>query len=84
MIADRFSIAWPRILPTGQLPINQPGVQHYSDLIDLLLANGITPAVTLYHWDLPQALNEDLPAGAATGPGWLNPATVDAFQLFGK
>jgi beta-glucosidase len=63
--------------------VNQPGVQHYSDLIDLLLANDITPAVTLYHWDLPQALNDDRTAGTA-GPGWLNPATVGAFRLFAE
>ena len=77
----RFSIAWPRILPTGRLPVNQPGIDHYSALIDALLAADITPAVTLYHWDLPQALNEDdLPGG----PGWLNEATADAFREYAE
>ena len=74
----RFSIAWPRILPTGKAPANPKGVAHYSKLIDGLLAAGITPALTLYHWDLPEALNE------GDHPGWLNPSTADAFALYAK
>lgn len=74
----RFSIAWPRILPTGSLPINIAGVAHYNALINALIAADITPAVTLYHWDLPQALNE------GDTPGWLNPDTADAFQLYAQ
>ena len=65
----RFSIAWPRILPEGRGRINQPGLDFYNRLIDGLLEAGIQPLATLYHWDLPTALE-----GA-----WLNRSTVDAF-----
>ena len=52
----RFSISWSRILPEGTGRINPEGVEYYRDLINLLLASDITPVVTIYHWDLPQAL----------------------------
>jgi beta-glucosidase len=69
--AYRFSIAWPRILPTGRGRVNPPGLAFYDRLVDGLLAAGIEPVVTLYHWDLPQALED---AG-----GWAVRPVVDAY-----
>ena len=56
--AYRFSIAWPRIQPTGSGQTNRAGIDFYSRLVDGLLARGMTPLPTLYHWDLPQALED--------------------------
>lgn len=56
--AYRFSVAWPRILPEGTGRVNTRGLDFYKRLVDGLLAKGITPAITLYHWDLPQALQD--------------------------
>jgi beta-glucosidase len=69
--AYRFSVAWPRIQPTGSGPANQPGLDFYRALVDTLLGHGIEPVVTLYHWDLPQALED---AG-----GWPERATAERF-----
>src|SRR5215469_5629160 len=54
----RFSISWSRIQPTGRGPANQKGIDHYSRFVDSLLEAGIRPFCTLYHWDLPQALED--------------------------
>jgi beta-glucosidase len=69
--AYRFSIAWPRVVPGGRGHVNEPGLDFYDRLVDALLAAGIQPFVTLYHWDLPQPLQD---AG-----GWGARETVDAF-----
>lgn len=70
----RYSISWSRVIPDGTGAINEKGLQFYKDLTDELIANGITPAVTLYHWDLPEALQQ-------TG-GWLSPDMAPAFANF--
>src|SRR5580692_10256972 len=54
----RFSISWPRIFPTGAGPVNQAGLDHYKALLDTLAERGISGAATLFHWDLPQALQD--------------------------
>lgn len=56
--AYRFSIAWPRVLPSGRVPANAAGLDFYDRLVDELLAAGVEPWVTLYHWDLPQSLQD--------------------------
>ncbi len=56
--AYRFSVAWPRVQPDGQGPSNRAGLDYYARLVDALLAKGIEPWVTLYHWDLPLALGQ--------------------------
>ena len=56
--AYRFSVAWPRVQPEGRGPVNQRGLDFYRRLVEGLLERGITPFLTLYHWDLPQALQD--------------------------
>ncbi len=70
----RFSVAWPRIVPAGRGPVNERGLDFYERLTDELLAAGITPYVTLYHWDLPQALEDR--------GGWANRDTAYAFAEY--
>lgn len=74
--AYRFSIAWPRILPEGRGTINPAGLDFYDRLVDTLLAKGIQPFATLYHWDLPSTLQQ---AG-----GWLNRDTASAFADYAE
>ena len=69
--AYRFSIAWGRIIPNGTGAINKRGIDHYSRLVDELLKRNIKPNVTLYHWDLPEALDNR--------GGWLNRDIADWF-----
>ncbi len=70
----RLSLAWPRIFPQGSGPANARGLDFYRRLLDSLHDHGITPWVTLYHWDLPQALEDR--------GGWRSRATVDAFARY--
>lgn len=76
LAAYRFSIAWPRILPEGRGAINQAGLDFYDRLVDTLLAKGIQPFATLYHWDLPSTLEQD--------GGWVNRATAYAFADYAE
>ncbi|KAJ8933569.1 hypothetical protein NQ314_013924 [Rhamnusium bicolor] len=74
----RLSIAWSRILPTGYTnQVNQAGVDYYNKVFAELKANGIEPMVTLFHWDLPQPLEDEL-------GGWLNIETANLFAEYAK
>jgi beta-glucosidase len=72
----RFSVAWPRIVPDGDGAINEEGLAYYHRFVDKLLEAGIEPYCTLYHWDLPQALEDQ--------GGWNNRKTVDAFVRYSE
>ena len=72
--AYRFSVSWSRILPEGTGRVNQKGLDFYSNLVDELLANDIEPLLTLFHWDLPAALDDR--------GGWLNREIADWFAEY--
>lgn len=72
--AYRFSVSWPRLLPDGTGRVNEAGIRFYDELINELLAAGITPFLTLYHWDLPQALMEK--------GGWCNRESAEWFAEY--
>ena len=72
--AYRFSISWPRVFPNGTGTVNEVGLAFYDRLVDVLLQNGIEPWITLYHWDMPSALEER--------GGWRNRETIDAFEAY--
>ncbi|MGZ8563572.1 MAG: family 1 glycosylhydrolase, partial [Candidatus Limnocylindria bacterium] len=72
--AYRFSVAWPRVIPDGTGRVNPAGLDFYDRLVDGLLERGIDPVVTLYHWDLPQALEDR--------GGWTARSTADAFTAY--
>jgi 6-phospho-beta-glucosidase len=74
--AYRFSIAWTRIYPQGAGEVNQKGIAFYSSLIDELIKYGIEPIVTMYHFDLPYALEQQ--------GGWSKRETIDAFERYAK
>jgi len=72
----RFSVAWPRVVPDGDGTVNEAGLDFYERLVDRLLAAGIQPALTLYHWDLPQALEDR--------GGWRSRQTAEAFVRYAE
>ncbi|XP_050371156.1 putative beta-glucosidase 41 isoform X2 [Argentina anserina] len=73
--AYRFSISWPRIFPNGTGTPNSEGISYYNSLIDSLIEKGIQPFVTLYHWDLPQVLEDKY-------EGWLSTQIVKDFEHY--
>jgi beta-glucosidase len=77
MDAYRFSISWSRVFPKGVGEVNWEGVKYYDSLIDNLLKLNIEPYVTLYHWDMPQALEDSIGS-------WLSPQIVEAFTRYAR
>ena len=72
--AYRFSASWPRVIPGGSGQVNTKGLDFYSRLVDALLEKNIEPVITLYHWDLPQELEDE--------GGWTNRATAERFAEY--
>ena len=72
----RFSVSWSRVMPEGTGKLNEQGFAYYDRLIDALLERGVRPWITLFHWDLPQALHEQ--------GGWLNPQSPEWFEQYTK
>jgi beta-glucosidase len=72
----RFSISWARVIPNGIGEVNPKGIEFYNNLIDELIANGIEPLVTMFHWDYPIALHQM--------GGWLNPKSPEWFEEYAK
>lgn len=70
----RFSVAWTRIIPDGDGEVNRAGIEFYQGLVEGMVERGIDPYLTLYHWDLPQALQDE--------GGWANRSTADAFARY--
>lgn len=79
LTAYRFSVSWSRVQPTGRGPAIQKGLDFYRRLTDDLLDAGITPLLTLYHWDLPQELETASSSGSAAGGGWPQRTTAERF-----
>lgn len=73
----RFSISWPRIYPEGRGQVNEKGLQFYDNVIDECLKYGIEPMVTIYHWDLPQALQDEY-------GGWESRRIIDDYENYAK
>ena len=74
--AYRFSISWARVIPDGDGEVNEQGLRFYDNLVDELIASGIEPLITLYHWDLPSALQDK--------GGWLNREIADVFARYAR
>lgn len=74
--AYRFSVSWPRIMPQGRGEVNEEGLAFYEAIVDALVARGIRPVVTLYHWDLPQSLEDE--------GGWAVRSTALAFAEYAR
>ncbi|WP_407541822.1 GH1 family beta-glucosidase (plasmid) [Deinococcus radiomollis] len=79
--AYRFSVAWPRVVPTGSGAVNAAGLDFYERLVDGMLERGLRPYATLYHWDLPQVLQD---AGGPGLGGWANRDTAYRFAEYAR
>ncbi len=75
--AYRFSVSWPRVLPNGRGTVNEAGLKFYDELIDELLKHKIEPILTLYHWDLPLALQKEY-------AGWESPRVIADFDVYAR